>query len=242
MLQPISRSNSPCACGSSPARAKLSTSQKLQIANVASGPGNPSHPEIAVHEAVRRELGDRGVERRARPGDRRARRSARVPRASSMRRPESRRMPARTRRCRDRRRECRSSIGSCGEGRTMRRCRREGCAPVPSRIARSTATHAMIFDETKCRGPPRTSQMPSSGRIHCSATTSTAPRAGPRRTRRCRRRPGDTATRCRASSRTRRAGTVRPRRCRRAPVGDRGIRRACRCRAPAGTARRRRRT
>ena len=31
-------------CGSSPTRAKLSTSQKLQIVNVASGPGKPSHP------------------------------------------------------------------------------------------------------------------------------------------------------------------------------------------------------
>ena len=104
-----------------------------------------------------------------------------------------------------------------------------------SRIARSTATHAMIFDDTKWRRPPRTSQMPSSGSIQRSATTSTIPHS------RSQNEFGDLAAGAVIQPRRveqvpvrHRAGTVRPPRCRCAPASIRDTRPARRGSVPGG--------
>ncbi len=112
----------------------------------------------------------------------------------------------------------------------------------PARSPRSSATQHMTFEYRKCRGSPRTSQMPWSFSRQRSAAVSAQATRKRRRRRRCRRSGRRAGGPRRAARRTRRSAAGSRRRCRRVRGGcPRQPGRCGRC-ARSGRARRRRRT
>ena len=100
------------------------------------------------------------------------------------------------------------------------------------------ATQAITFECVKWRRPPRTSQMPSSGRCHAVSMNSSSSAVGaPAASRRWQ--PHASAPRrcTTAPRRRRRAGTARRPRCRRAPASSPRSRAARGARTPSGDAR-----